>query len=159
MQARNLIASLALGITLTTIPIIPSYAQEKTPSLYNLSGYNSKGQQVKVSYSTSSITGTPLFHYEDKEQKLDFTGDQIRTTESEIGTLVTVTIRRTVNTNSTTFSLLLPRINLRQANNAQIETYGITTTNRFSTIPQFNQRQTQTYKLTPLKGTAEFVLF
>ncbi|MBD2446226.1 hypothetical protein H6G76_03445 [Nostoc sp. FACHB-152] len=146
-------------MTLTAIPVIPSYAQEKTPNLYNLSGYNSRGQQVKVNYSASSLTGKPHFHYEDKEQKLDFAGDQIQTTESEIGTLVTVIIRRTVDTGSTTFSLLLPRINLRQANNAKIETYGITTTNRFSVIPQFNQGQTQTYQLTPLKGTAEFVFF
>ncbi|MCW5316752.1 hypothetical protein GTQ43_23925 [Nostoc sp. KVJ3] len=140
------------------MPTIPSYAVTKTPNLYNLSGYQG-GHQIKVTYSTSSFTGKPLFHYEDKEQTLDFSGDEIRTAKSEIGTLVTVTIRRTVDTGSTTFSLLIPSINLGTAYQAPIETNGITTINRFSPIPQFNQGQIQTYTITPLKGTAESVAF
>ncbi|MBH8564618.1 hypothetical protein I8748_20930 [Nostoc sp. CENA67] len=159
MQTKNLIASFALGMTLTAISILPSYAETKTPNLYNLSSYNHRGYRIKVTYSTSSITGRPLFHYEDKEQTLDFTGDEIRTAELEIGTLVTVTTRRTVDTGSTTFSLLIPRVNLGENNQAQIETDGITTVNKFSTIPVFNQGQTQTYIITPLKGTAESVAF
>ncbi|WP_392533257.1 hypothetical protein [Nostoc sp. C117] len=160
MQTRNLITSFALGMTLTAISVIPCHAETITPNLYNLSGRNHAGNKIKVTYSTSSITAKPLFSYQDQQQTLNFSGDEIRTAESEIGTLVTVTIQRTVDTGSTTFSLLIPRVNLGQNyKSAPIETKGITTVNRFSVIPAFNLGQTQTYTITPLKGTAQSVAF
>ncbi|MBD2495794.1 hypothetical protein H6G75_15830 [Nostoc sp. FACHB-280] len=134
---------------------MPSHAQEaKIPTLYQL-----QNPQIKVTYSTTSFTGKPLLDYKDRQQTLHFSGDEIRTTETEIGQLVTVTIRRTVDTGSTTFSLLLPAVNLGQRNEAKIETKGIVTINRFSPIPAFNQGQTQTYIVTPLSGTAKAVVF
>ncbi|WP_292697714.1 MULTISPECIES: hypothetical protein [unclassified Nostoc] len=160
MQTRNLIASFALGIALTAIPVLQSHAlEEKTPNLYNFTGYNSKGDKVSINYSTSSFTGKPLFNYQDQKQTLNFQGDEIRTVETEIGTLVTVTIKKTVDTGSTTFSLLIPHINLGYSNEVKIVTNGITTLNRFSTIPQFNQGQKQTYTIIHLKGTAQAVNF
>jgi hypothetical protein len=161
MQTRNLIASFALGIALTAIPVLQSHAlEEKTPNLYNLTGCNFKGEKVSINYSTSSITGKPLFNYQDQKQTLNFQGDEIRTVETEIGTLVTVTIKKTVeDTGSTTFSLLIPHINLGYSNEVKIVTNGITTLNRFSTIPQFNQGQKQTYTIIHLKGTAQAVAF
>ncbi|MEH2135656.1 hypothetical protein [Nostoc sp.] len=160
MQTRNLIASFALGIALVAIPVLKSHAlEEKTPDLYNLIGYNSKGDKVSINYSTSSITGKPLFSYQDRKQTLNFQGDEIRTVETEIGTLVTVTIKKTVDTGSTTFSLLIPHINLGYDNEVKIVTDGITTLNRFSTIPQFNQGQKQIYTIIHLKGTAQAVAF
>ncbi|WP_339378400.1 hypothetical protein [Calothrix sp. NIES-2100] len=142
-------------MTLTTIPVMPSHAQEtKIPTLYQL-----QNQQIKVTYSTTSLTGQPRLDYQDKKQTLHFVGDQIRTTDTEIGKLVTVTITKTVDTGSVTFSLLLPAVNLGQNNEARIETKGITTVNLFSTIPAFNQGQRQTYTVTPLVGTAKAVFF
>lgn len=112
MQTRNLIASFTLGITLAAIPVLQSHAQEQTPNLYNFTGYNSKGDKVTINYSTSSFTGKPLFNYQEQKQTLNFAGDEIRTVDTEIGTLVTVTIKKTVDTGNTTFSLLIPRVNL-----------------------------------------------
>ena len=152
--------SFALGITLTAIPVLQSHAlEEKTPNLYHLTGYNLKNEKVSINYSTSSITGKPLFNYQDQKQTLNFQGDEIRTVETEIGTLITVTLKKTVNTGSTTFSLLIPHINLGYSNEVKIVTNGITTFNRFSTIPQFNQGQKQTYKIIRLTGTAQAVAF
>ncbi|MCC5645073.1 hypothetical protein LC607_19445 [Nostoc sp. CHAB 5824] len=160
MQTRNLIASFGLGITLAAIPVLQSHAlEEKIPNLYNFTGYNFKGDKVNVNYSTSSITGKPLFSYQEQKQTLNFTGDQIRTVDTEIGTLVTVTIKKTVDTGNTTFTLLIPRVNLGYSNEVKIETKGITTTNRFSVIPQFNQGQKQTYTTIHLKGTGQAVAF
>ncbi|WP_392479191.1 hypothetical protein [Nostoc sp. C110] len=160
MQTRNLIASFALGIALTAIPVLQSHAlEEKTPNLYNFTGYNFKGEKVSINYSASSITGKPLFNYQDQKHTLNFQGDEIRTVETEIGTLVTVTIKKTVDTGSTTFSLLIPHVNLGYSNEVKIVTNGITTLNRFSTIPQFNQGQKQTYTIIHLKGTAQVVAF
>ncbi|MDZ8186006.1 MAG: hypothetical protein RMX96_14280 [Nostoc sp. ChiSLP02] len=159
MQTRNFISSLALGVTLTAISVIPCHAETRTPNLYNLTGYNNRGAKIQVNYSSSSITGKPLFTYRDQKQTLNFSGSDIRTTELEIGTLVTVTIVRTVDTGSTTFSVLLPRVNLGKNYQVPIETKGITTINRFSVIPQFNLGQTQTYTIINLKGTAQSVVF
>jgi hypothetical protein len=72
---------------------------------------------------------------------------------------VTVTIKKTVDTGFTTFSLLIPHVNLGYSNEVKIVTNGITTLNRFSTIPQFNQGQKQTYTIIHLKGTAQAVNF
>jgi hypothetical protein len=128
--------------------------EAKTPNLYELRGNN-----IRVLYSTSSITGKPLFDYQDNRQKLHFEGDQIQTEDVAIGKLVTVTIRKTVDTGSTTFSVLIPRINLEQSNEAKISTEGVTTVQRFSTIPTSNQGQTQSYKVITLTGTAKAVQF
>ncbi|MEH2261931.1 hypothetical protein [Nostoc sp.] len=70
-----------------------------------------------------------------------------------------MTIKKTVDTGSTTFSLLIPHINLGYDNEVKIVTDGITTLNRFSTIPQFNQEQKQIYTIIHLKGTAQAVAF
>ncbi|MEH2280527.1 MAG: hypothetical protein V7K90_04155 [Nostoc sp.] len=155
MQTRNLIGSFTLGILLTAIPVLSAKASEAVPNLYQLQGKN-----VSITYSTTSFTGKPLFTYKDKQQTLNFTGNEdIRSVETEIGTLVTVTIRKTVDTGNTSFTLLLPRINLGNSNSAPLETKGITTTNRFSAIPKFNQGQRQTYTTIHLTGTAEAVAF
>ncbi|MEH2326745.1 MAG: hypothetical protein V7K32_24915 [Nostoc sp.] len=160
MQTRNLITSLTLGITLAAIPVLQSHAQvARTPNLYNFTGYNSNGNKVSINYSTSSITGKPFFNYQEQKQTLNFGGDEIRTVDTEIGTLVTVTIKKTVDTGNTTFTLLIPRINLGNNNEAKVETKGITTKNRFSVIPQFNQGQQQNYTTILLKGTAQAVAF
>jgi hypothetical protein len=160
MQTRNLIASFALGITLAAIPVLQSHAlEEKTPNLYSLTGYNFKGEKVSINYSTSSITGKPLFSYQEQKQTLNIQGDEIRTVETEIGTLVSVTLTKTVDTGSTTFSLLIPHINLGYGNEVKIVTDGITTLNRFSPILQFNQGQKQFYTIIHLKGTAQAVNF
>jgi len=154
MQTRNLIGSFTLGMLLTAIPVLSANASA-VPDLYQFQGKN-----VSITYSTTSFTGKPLFTYKDQQQTLNFTGnEQIRSVETEIGTLVTVTIRKTVDTGSTLFTLVLPRVNLENSNSAPVETKGITTTNRFSVIPQFNQGQTQTYTIIPLTGTAQSVAF
>ena len=124
------------------------------PNLYQLQGHH-----LHVLYTASGIDGKPHFDYQDAHQTLHFKGDEIRTIELEIGTLVTVTIRLTVDSGSTSFSLLLPQVNLDQTKQAHITTEGITTLHRLSLVPQFNQGQTELYTVTQLTGTAQFVLF
>lgn len=155
MQAKHLVSLLTLGVALTTIPVMSSHAKEaKIPNFYQL-----QNQYIKVTYSTSSFSGKPLLEYKDKQKKLSFSGDEIKTTETEIGTLVTVTIHKTLDTGSITFSVLIPDVNLGNNKEAKITTQGITTVKRFSTIPTLNQGQRQTYTVTPLFGTAQAVLF
>ena len=126
----------------------------RTPNLYRLHGNN-----LQVTYSTSGFDGKPHLQYHDTFQTLHFSGDQIRTLSTEIGTLVTVTIRMTVDTGSTAFTLLVPPVNLEESNIVDITTYGITTIRRFSIVPEFNQGQIDSYAVTELRGTAAHVVF
>ena len=126
----------------------------RTPNLFRLHGHN-----LQVTYSTSGFDGKPHLQYHDPFQTLHFSGDQIRTLSTEIGTLVTVTIRMTVDTGSTAFTLLVPPVNLEENNVVDVTTYGITTIRRFSIVPEFNQGQIDSYSVTELRGTASFVVF
>jgi hypothetical protein len=129
--------------------------QPMAPNMYQLTGGH-----LHVTYSTTSINGKPHFTYEDGNQTLSFTGDQIRQTKTEIGTLVSVTIHMTVDSGSTAFSLLVPTVNLTSLSSpATIHTIGITTAHRFSVVPAANQGQTELYTTTELSGTASVVVF
>ena len=52
----------------------------KQPNFFDLSG-----GAIKVSYSSTSFGGRPMFHYEDGKVKKDFVGGDIRKEESELG--------------------------------------------------------------------------
>ena len=125
-----------------------------TPDLYLL-----RGTQLHITYSTTSFDGKPRFSYQDASQTLSFEGDQIRTVITEIGMLVSVTLVTTVDRGSTTFTLVVPTVNLPSSNEAPIYTEGITTIHRFSIAPKFDQGQTELYTITPLTGTASLVFF
>ena len=121
------------------------------PTLYELSGGG-----IHVSYATTSFGGKPLFTYHDAFQFKSVSGDAITRLETDIGTLVTIVIHMTVDRGSTTFSLLLPRVNLPPSNVQHITAEGITTLQRFS-VPA-PQGQTQFYTVHSLQGTASFVV-
>ena len=125
-----------------------------TPNLYQLSGHH-----VQISYATSGIDGKPHFHYQDTLHNLDFSGAEIRTVESDVGTLVSVSIVRTIDSGSTTFSALIPRVNLNQGEVGHIRSEGILTIHRFSIVPALNHGQLDTYSVTALHGTAQRVAF
>jgi hypothetical protein len=127
-----------------------------TPNLFQLSGRN----HLHVTYSTSGIDGQPHLTYQDAHHTLSFRGtDQIRAVECDLGQVVSVTIRMTVDAGSTTFSFFMPRMNLPGHESTPIHTEGVTTVHRFSTVPAFNQGQLDTYNVVSLKGTAQFVVF
>jgi hypothetical protein len=121
------------------------------PDTYNLSGYG-----IHASYSTTSISGKPLFSYHDAVQSKNFSGDEVRTVDTEIGKLVTVTIHMTIDQGSTTFSLLLPRVVLPASNHVSIAAEGVTTLNRFSVHPM--PGEAQFYTVHKMQGTATFVV-
>jgi hypothetical protein len=125
------------------------------PNMYQVHGCG-----IHVSYSTTGIDGKPHFAYQDAQGSHSFSGDQITVSKSPIGELVTVTIRMTVDTGSTSFSLLVPVVNLTgPADPAPIKTEGITTVHRFSVVAPFNKGQIELYTVTPLVGTASHFLF
>jgi len=125
------------------------------PNLYVLSGGG-----IHVTYSTTGINGQPHLTYSSPSINHTFTGTQIQTEQSPVGTLVTVTILMTVDTGSTTFTLLVPRVNLNGPfDSVQITTEGITTHHRFSIFPAAMHGQVETYSVQQLTGSARMVEF
>src|ERR1044072_2810678 len=104
-------------------------AAERKPNLYQLSGH-----KIQVTYSTSSFEGLPLFHYQDPSQNLQFKGKEIRTIDTQGGTLVAVTLNLTPDLGSTSFTLLVPQVGLGHSDSVHIETGGITTLHKTSIV-------------------------
>jgi hypothetical protein len=128
--------------------------RERQPNLFELDG-----QYLHVTYSTTGIDGQPHLSYHDNRLSLSFRGEQISTTGTEIGTVVTVTLFSTPDAGSTSFSLLVPRVNLDSSGHAAIRTVGITTLHRTSIAPQFLFGQLERYTVVSLQGTASQVDF
>jgi hypothetical protein len=129
-------------------------AQIVTPDLFQLTG-----SHIHITYTTSSVTGAPTMTYQDPYQGMSFHGDEIRTVECDLGTLVSVTLRMTVDTGSTSLSVFIPRVRMEQGTITAIHTECVTTVHRFSVIPSFNLGQLDTYSVVPLNGTAQYAVF
>ena len=67
-------------------------SQNKEPNQFVLNGIGHKHKDLHVIYSATSITGKPVFNYQDSKGIYSFTGDEIRTQKTETGTMVTVTL-------------------------------------------------------------------
>ena len=125
-----------------------------TPNLYQLSGHH-----LHVTYSTTGIDGKPHMTYQDTHQSKSFKGDEIRTVECDLGLLVSVTLRLTVDVGSTTLSVLIPRMRISPTSVAAVHTECITTVHSTPFAPQVVQGQLDTYTVTSLRGTAQAVAF
>ncbi|HWW97243.1 MAG TPA: hypothetical protein VNY74_06090 [Edaphobacter sp.] len=123
-----------------------------TPNVYSL-----QGSQLAVSYATGVAVGLGPFYYQDAHQTIRFQQSDLNIVTSEIGTLVTVLIHKSVGFGSTTFTLLVPNVTLGEGfGPVQINTVGITTLHRFLLSPTA-QGQTELYTVTDLAGTAIFI--
>ena len=123
----------------------------------NLFQLNGGGRHVTV--ALNGIDGKPHFSYQDAHQTLTFQGDEIRQLDSDLGLVASVSIRRTIDQGSTSFSVLLPHVNVPGSQTVPIQTDGITTVHRFSLAPAFDHGQLDTYTVTSLQGTASHVFF
>ncbi|WP_224363453.1 hypothetical protein [Hyalangium versicolor] len=130
----------------------------KGVSLIDANTFNVQNRRISVSFSATSITGDPLFHYKDREREVNARGDDIRQVETEIGTLVTITLRPDADAGALLFTLLVPRVVLASPVYEQaITTQGFFT--RSQLIPHIlASAQLQTTDVVELKGTASFVV-
>lgn len=115
----------------------------------------------KVDYETSSFIGQPtlvLTLGSPTSPARQFTGSQIRTVSTEIGTLVTVTTNLTIDTGSTSFSVLIPAITLTSISDRKTFTTEAIVTSHSgpNSIPSTGVHEK--YHFIPLKGEASFVL-
>ena len=132
---------------------LPTFA---SPNLYELSGHG-----IHVTFFPVGAGGVAHFSYQDAQRSLQFSGDQIRTVAvADLGTVVSVTLVLTPDSGSTTFSVLLPQVNLdnHRGSSVPVSTDGITTHHRFSLIPQLLRGQLERYHVTPMHGTASLAI-
>jgi hypothetical protein len=121
--------------------------------------FDLQGQGIRVEFSTSSISGPAKLSFTKGRKTLSFTGDQITQQDTAIGALVTVTIALTPDRSSTTFSVLLPAIQLAKETTKQpFRTLGITTIHK-TTIAGPTLAVQETYNTVALRGTAARVQF
>lgn len=59
------------------------------------------GDHMQVVYSATSLNGQPLVHYQDAHLVRNFTGDDIRRVDTDLGELVSVTLHLTPDAGST----------------------------------------------------------
>ncbi|MEH2254531.1 hypothetical protein [Nostoc sp.] len=120
-----------------------------------------KGEGTEIKYSI--LNGAPQLDYRTQNISLHFSGNQIQTLDTDIGTLLTVIISKPPNPNFggniVRLSLLLPIINLVIGNREiPVQTEAILTTGKTSgsiRTPLFGQLQS--YQTLVLKGTARYV--
>jgi hypothetical protein len=123
------------------------------PNLYVLHGYG-----LQVTLSTTSLNGQPQLTYNDATQAQQFAGDEITFENTTFGRLASVVLTSTPDLGSTTFSLVLPAVNLSGRGSQPISTVGITAVHR-TTIAGPLPGQSTTFELARLRGTADHVEF
>ncbi len=134
----------------------------KTPTLMQQANlFTLHNSTLKVTYSAGSLTGKPQFSYKKGATTLNFSGSQIRLKQTEIGTLVSVTLKTVPDLRTVVFSLLLPLVHVPDNDpTVQVNIKAIETTNKTSIAgPKLVNGQVQTYKVYTLKGTAQSVVF
>jgi hypothetical protein len=118
--------------------------------------YELYGRGMHVIYSLANRGGTASLTYQDAHGALNFGPDQIRTQKTELGTLVTVTTVMTVDTGSTTFTLVVPDVNLGLKMSAPIQTRGVITVHHFSIVRTAGQ--VEDYSTIGLHGIAQAMM-
>jgi hypothetical protein len=129
------------------------------PNRFVLHSTDAKNK-VDVDYETSSFIGQPILNLTlgPGGPIRHFSGSQIRRCDTEIGTLVTVTTQMSIDTGSTSFSILIPAITLTAASDQKAFTTDavITAHTGPNSVPSTGVHET--YQFIPMKGQANFVL-
>jgi hypothetical protein len=125
----------------------------REPNLYVVHGYG-----LQVTLATTSLTGRPQLTYHDAAQARQFTGEEIRFEDTVFGRLASVVLTSTPDLGTTTFSLVLPAVNLPASGAQPISTIGITAVHR-TTIAGPPPGQSTTLQVVRLRGTADQVMF
>jgi hypothetical protein len=108
----------------------------------------------KCGYLTQD--GKPHFTYKDAEYDRSYIGDEIRIQQSEFGSLVTVTLRYLPDADSTTVTLIVPRVWVRDLSES-VETLAIKCFNIMTMLPP--RGAAQSYEAILLKGSVKSTIF
>jgi hypothetical protein len=128
--------------------------EEVTPNQYHL-----QGDGIGVSYYPGGAgpivegRGRLRFAYRDSSHAKSFYGDEVRTVETDLGTVVSVTIFQSIDTGSTSASLLIPNVVLPSPLPVTINTELITTQHLLFVLA-LGHPQRDVYSVTAMSGVA-----
>lgn len=129
---------------------------KNAPNRYDLRGASAG---VQITYTLSNVIGKSRLVYRGKPREKTFTGSDIRIAESELGTLVTVTLDQVPDLRTVTLTILLPTINLGGTSAVPFKTTAVRTTIRTSIAgPRLLKGPIQSYENIALEGTARRTL-
>jgi hypothetical protein len=117
------------------------------------------GEDVQISYSArgpfiDQPGLQPTITYQDSDKTLTFSGDQIRTQQSEMGSLVSVTLLPSVDAGATILTILLPSIHMGDMAEQPFETFAIVSKS-FGMLPRVGA--SQVYNVMQLNGVGRFM--
>ncbi|MFL5352922.1 hypothetical protein [Archangium sp.] len=116
------------------------------------------GRGISVTFSSTSFSGQPLLHYQDGCHEVNARGEDIRQVETELGTLVTITLEPDADAGELLLTVLIPRARLEGVGSeVRIATEAILTRGRFPRGPA-SSAQLQMYMVVALRGRATFVV-
>jgi hypothetical protein len=122
--------------------------------------FDLRGGGITVNYAASSLDGRPRLTYRAMGQTRSFAGDEITAADTALGTLVTVTLAAIPDQSTTTFTVVIPQVNVETGQTATVRTQGFTTVGRTSIGgPALVRGQVQTNRVVTLTGTAQAVVF
>lgn len=114
------------------------------------------GNGTTISYSSTGPGGKPSLSYKDGKFNMQFSGDQIRKEDSELGELVTVTLAGGVEGQNLNATVLTPDIDLGNANSQPLTTLVILS-QHLGGIHVGIHGALQDYAPKMLKGTASHI--
>lgn len=115
---------------------------------------------IAISYSSTSISGDPLFSYRDSTVDLHFRGDDISRVSTPVGEMVTVVVKQAIDAFTRTFTLVVPVTKVVMGEPIEFSTVGIecTDTSQAFVRPPGRVGVKQTYQVYDLRGRAESVV-
>ena len=114
---------------------------------------------LQVAYATGDLGSVPGLSYQDANRHHEFGKDELRREATELGEQISVTLTATPDLGSTTFTLVVPRVQLELNQSTQLDTIGITAVHRFSIAPSLLHGQLDRYRVVRLRGTASVTPF
>lgn len=125
--------------------------QSAEPTLFEL-----KGHDLNLTYSTTNIAGQPQFQYQGALGSRALSGNEIRTQQSELGTLVSVTLVPTVDATYVTLTVLIPSFNMGGQNEQSFSTLAIQATHAGPDTFKIGARES--YEVFHVHGTARVAI-
>lgn len=116
------------------------------------------GEAIQVSYASPNVLGGPRLSYRDPQRSLTFQGADIRSLDTELGEVLTVTLEAIPDFRTITFSLLLPVVTvLFPSGSTYIRVPGVTATNP-TTLAGPPPGPERLYAVAMLQGTAQYIV-
>ena len=101
---------------------------QDTKSLVEPNTYEFGGDGTQITYSTTGSDGKPTFSYSGPKGEHSFSGDEIQTLDSALGTEVTVTLEDVADLHVITLTLLVPEMWIAPHAGQEVRTMAIVTT-------------------------------